>query len=306
MILRLIARVSVVIGMLCIVLMALALSARGWMPSRTLAVESNRTGQWDIFLYDLHSRRLVNLTADNPYDDRSAAWSSDGHYLAFQSLSEENQSAEIFILDVFGGERRQLTRTDSNSSDPAWSPDGSQIAFVLGYGLIHVIDLDGTHGYEVARGFNPEWSPDSTNLLYASFRGNYEQGIYIVNVDGGDARPVFALGILDLAYWSPSWSADNRYVAFVSESEGNPEIYRVDVACVLDLDACDRRPLRLTTNPRRDISPSWSPDSREIAFACETPDGSAICLMDADGNASRRVLVPTIGEHYFAPAWRPS
>jgi TolB protein len=295
------------VGMIANIVAICLMGAVRLDPSHPLiAFESNRAGNWDIYLYDLTRARLHNLTPQNPYDDRGAAWSADGRYLAFQSLRADHPGAEIFILDVFGGDLRQLTRTGSNNSDPAWSPDGTQIAFVFGYGLIRLIGVDGVGEYELARGFNPEWSPDGAHVLYASFRSNYEQGIYIVDADGGESRPVFALGILDLAYWSPSWSPDNRYVAFVSESEGNPEIYRVDVACVLDLAACDRRPMRLTVSPRRDISPSWSPDSRALAFACDTPAGSAICVMDADGVGLHIAVVPTMGEHYFAPAWRPN
>ncbi|GMQ85787.1 MAG: hypothetical protein BMS9Abin07_1355 [Acidimicrobiia bacterium] len=84
---------------------------------------------------------------------------------------------------------------------------------------------------------------------------------------------------------------DNGKIAFVSDRDGNSEIY------VVDADGSD--PVNLTSNPAADSAPSWSPDGRQIAFASDRDGERAIYVMNGDGTAPTR-LVPG-GD----PAWSP-
>ncbi len=95
-----------------------------------------------------------------------------------------------------------------------------------------------------------------------------------------------------------AWSADGRRIAFVTDRDGNPEIY------VMNADGTDQT--RLTTDPASDSYPTWSPgpsDSARIAFT-STRDGDAeIYVMDADGTDQTRLTFSAGVDQ--RPDWHP-
>ena len=92
--------------------------------------------------------------------------------------------------------------------------------------------------------------------------------------------------------WSPLWSPDGRYIAFMSDRDGNDDIY------VMGSDGSNQRRL---TNSGDDRNPSWSPDGRHIAFESDRAGSWRIYVMDSDGSNQRRLT--TEGGRY--PSWSP-
>ncbi len=84
-------------------------------------------------------------------------------------------------------------------------------------------------------------------------------------------------------------------IAFVSQRDGNPEIY------VMNVDGSNVR--RLTNNTVNDTSPAWSPDGALIAFVSRRHGNSEIYVMNADGSNVRRLTSHSAGD--FSPAWSP-
>ena len=182
-----------------------------------------------------------------------------------------------------GSDVRRLT--DDMGKAPAWSPDGSQIAFSSnrdGNLEIYVMNSDGSDPRRLTdhadRDGEPSWSPDGRHIAFMSDRENPRGDIYVMNSDGSDPRRLTDHGRRDE---SPAWSPDGRHIAFASSRSGNGEIY------VMNSDGSD--PRRLTDHADRDGEPSWSPDGRHIAFVSSRSGDGDIYVMNSDGSDPRRL-----------------
>ena len=109
-------------------------SSLTWSPDgRTIAFAGNRNAQFDIFLLDLETLEIRNLTKDEIYDS-APAFSPDGSKLAFISIA--NESGQIYEIDLDDpSQRYRITNDEFHNTDPVYGSDG-------GHDLLHV----GPHG----------------------------------------------------------------------------------------------------------------------------------------------------------------
>lgn len=114
-----------------------------WSPDgKSIAFSGNQNGQFDIFVLDLASRTVTNITRDERYDG-GPTWSRDSSSVVFSS--EVATHDKLFRIDLATpGVRTQLTFGESNDLDPAFSPDGTRLFFTSdrnGYDNIHELAL---------------------------------------------------------------------------------------------------------------------------------------------------------------------
>ena len=189
-----------------------------WSPDgRAIAFQTNRYGGYDIAVIDADGTGLERLTTNDAVNG-SPAWSPDGSKIAFSSsdLSGGRQGpSNIAVMNADGTGLALLTQNQGgfDSWEPAWSPDGSRIAFVTN-GDLYVMNADGT---EVTRltnrtasgGFagEPDWSPDGRRIAFRGERGQ----IFTMNPDGSDH---FDLGVT--AGRDPTWSPDGTRIALIA------------------------------------------------------------------------------------------
>jgi TolB protein len=195
---------------------------------------------------------------------------------------------------------RRLTKVEGDFL-PAWSPDGTMIAFERENGdqQLWVIDSRGSGLRRLTAGRSdgsPTWSPDGSRLLFT--RGTVgREDFYTVASDGTDVRRL-ALGHRDDG--SPAWSPDRASIAFVAtDPAGNLGIY------VMSTDGSGRT--RIAGHIQA-AWPKWSPDGTQLAFVNEA-DGS-IYVSDRHGTRTRRVFdVRTLNNatepNFTIPAWSP-
>src|ERR671912_79049 len=127
---------------------------------------------------DADGANRTNLTNTLKLLEYRASWAPSGAQLVFvrelagQVISEQ---ADIFVMDANGENATNLTQTDGNEDDPAWSPDGGKIAFagvrdggqeILTMdpdgGNEEILTGDGTDAFDRA----PDWSPDGTMVAF--------------------------------------------------------------------------------------------------------------------------------------------
>jgi len=175
-----------------------------------VAFASHRGGQWDLYVLDLHSGELRQITDDRNYDG-APSWSPDGAWLVAERYQGDN--LEIFIHAVdSASEMLQLTDNPAVDFAPAWSPDGRRIAFSSerdGSKAIWLLDLDNQSDGRLRRlvevstteQVNPAWSPDGSTLAWASIEQG-ETRLYTIDVDDEQAAPVY-IGSGDRPAWGP-------------------------------------------------------------------------------------------------------
>jgi hypothetical protein len=180
-----------------------------------------------------------------------------------------------------GGLRYGLLRaiyTYDCADAPAWSPDGTRIAYASTAfqsgrnckGGLWVTKTDGSGERKIAElGGNPDWAPDGSTLAFEV------GGVAVISADGGEARLLVPGGS------SPSWSPDGTQLAFA----GGGGIY---------VAAADGTGMRLVTPAGS--QPDWSPDGSRLVFA----NGGGLRVISVDGSGLR-----TLTQYGSDPAWSP-
>jgi Tol biopolymer transport system component len=238
---------------------------------------------------------------------------SGGGVIAF--VSKRDGNFEIYVMNADGSDQRRLTHNDADDWAPAWSPDGTQLAFSSerdGNFEIYVMDLSDGIGartadqdppdqrrltYREANDWDPDWSPDGTQLIFHSERGDQGFDIWLMNADGSDTRRLTNTAYDEIHL---AWSPDGSRFAFESTFDGNYQIY-VIAADSRAPGSLDQQ--RLTSHVAGNRFPDWSPDGSQIAFSSMRDGNNEIYVMDADGRNKQRLTVND-GEDWD-PTWSP-
>ena len=201
----------------------------------------------------------------------------------------------IQTMTVTGSDLQTVT---TDGAAPAYSPDGSRIAFIRNDGTdneIWVINANGTNPVQLTSNNvddqGPTWSADGTKIGFNSTVGGVTQ-IYTVSAAGGTPT---ALTTADGGNGTPSWSPNGTKIAFTSTRDGHPEIY------VMNADGTGQT--RLTGDDEWDYDASWSPDGTRIAYTHGggVPD---IFVMNANGSSPAN-LTNTLNDGESSAAWSP-
>ena len=222
------------------------------------------------------------------------ALASNTGRIVFTSLRDGN--AEIYVMDVDGGNQENLTNHPADDRQPDWSPDGTKIAFVSsrdgGGSQIHVMDADGKNVIrltDVPGGKrDPDWSPDGRQIAF-SVDGRGEDYIAVMDADGRNRER-----LQDKATGT-SWSPDGKQIAFMSWRDGHREFY------VIGVGGQGRKKVTQDLVPK--WSPSFSPDGRRIAYMAEHKGFYHIHVVAPDGRDLQRLTHNE--ENHWAPAWSP-
>jgi Tol biopolymer transport system component len=232
-----------------------------------------------------------------------AAFPGANGKLAFSSpRSGFPTESNIFTMGADGSAQTQITSFDGDELYPAWSPDGTRVAFQQDPGLhpeIWTAKADGTDLRQLtsnsADDVHPAWSPDATKIVFASDRqdpsGNLSD-LFVMNAaNGSGAVNITNTPAIDEDY--PSWSPDGAKIAFSRDG---------DIATVAP-NGTSLVPL--TATERREFEPDWSPYGTQIVFRTGINFDDEIFKMNADGSGVTNLTNTGAGVEE-RPVWAPA
>ncbi len=240
---------------------------------------AGKTGELRIFDTETRQSRVLLETAT---PNLAPVFSPNGDWIVFQNRIEGN--TEICLIKPDGSGYMNLTNNAATDSDPAWSPDGTQIAFASNRGGnsgkydLYLMNSDGNaqrrmYSSNLGMSTSPAWSPDGREIVFANDKedgqtGNFE--IFKVGLGAGETEK--RLTFHPRADSQPAVSPDGNHIAFISNADGNSEIYVMNSDGTL--------PLRITRNAAEDLMPHWSANGKRMIFASNRAGKFAIYEID--------------------------
>ena len=252
-----------------------------------IAFYTYRTGLPDILVVDSHGQLVKNLSDSPDTWDIQPVWSPNGKLIAWSSGANMGELGVRIAREdgelVSDGVRIEGRRTFFGG----WSPDSKLIVVSVDdpetrQFAIYVCALDGSAATRVTKAPGswtaPTFSPDGKTIA-AGWKPDRdsESRIQIMRTDGTGVRTLSTAG----SATSPAYSPDGRTLVYVSERDGNPELYAIDLTTEVER--------RLTTSDDPDRFPRFSFDGRSILWCSEANGTSDIWTMDVRGTHLRNL-----------------
>ena len=277
-------------------------SAVSWSPDSKQVVFAMAGSLW---IQPVDSGTARQITAGPGYDHQPD-WSPDGKQIVFSKYDKD--AVELWIFDVQTGETRQLTQDGAVNVDARWSPDGKKIAYVSTAHNkrfhIFVAELQGNSTPKIRQlteekksivaryyysGFDhelsPTWSPDSTEIIFISNRGNIygSGGFWRMKAEpGAEARQIR----YEETTWKahPDWSPDGKRVIYSSYL--GRQWHQL---WIMTAEGGD--PFPLTYGEFDITSPRWSRNFKQIAYVSNQQGNTSLWIQDVVGGAKKELKI---------------
>jgi TolB protein len=269
--------------------------------------------------------------------DRNPDVSPDGLRIAFEregvDCGPDCSYDEVFVVDADGSHLTQLTQNPTDekcgsggfcNGSPAWSPDGSEIAFTRASGLvehnlienvgIYIMNADGSEVRQITQksqpalgeDSDPQWSPDARKIVFQRFNvrtatPRHGVALWTVELVSGDERRVTPWRLR--AGDTPDWSPDGRRILFHSNVDG-PDTVSANLYTIRP-DGTQLRQLTFAEGGRvQYLGSSYSPDGTMIVFGRRPATGGTaadvfVMRVDRTQQITRTVLYDSY------PDWGP-
>ena len=183
--------------------------------------------------------------------------------------------------------------------NPAWSPDGSRVAFetnASGRFALFSTRADGGDARPLweseSADTNASWSPDGRRVAFVSNRAGGQLDVFVANPDG--------TGVVNISddpgqQYQPAWSPDGRWIAYVTKPRPADRLHDIVIANVA---TGEKR--AIVVPDTNEMAPSFSPDGTRVAFASNRSGTNEIYTMRLDGSD---VQALTAGTQSSMPRW---
>lgn len=296
--------------LLCALSLTVPAMASAAFPGKNGQIAYARTYKHGLEIFSANPRtgKSERLTSEAILDgDTMAAghpsFGPDGKRIVFTNAVQTKRIGgrrnDVYVMRADGSHVKRLTSTEVGESLPAFSADGSKVAYSLA-NKTYLVNANGKGGRTELTaelpngGIGATFSPDGTKVAVASSEGG-DSDIFVMNADGTDPVNVTA-GSPDAEY-SPDFSPDGTRLAFISDRDdayGDLFTMAVDGSDVVSVAANDGV---------ETAAPAYSPDGKQIAY--ETRENSrgaiGVFVIDADGGTPTKL--PHAGAVSEEPTW---
>jgi TolB protein len=262
---------------------------------------SSRSGTKEIWAMDYDGQNQHQVTHLGTIS-LSPRISPDNARIAFASLGREGWSIRMYSLELNRLVNFPAGTAGGSNQSPAWSSDGSKIAFSSsrsGDSEIWVADANGGNLHKLTNYPGPDvaptWNPrTNAQLAWVSAHGTGLPQIYTMDQDGANVQRLTDGGYAI----SPSWASNGQFLTFSWNRKygpgapGGQDIYVMDIV--------SKRWLQLTHDAGSNDFPSWAPDGRHIVFERAINGRSQVWTMLADGTEQHQLT--QTGNNYM-PNW---
>jgi dipeptidyl aminopeptidase/acylaminoacyl peptidase len=226
--------------------------------------------------------------------------SPDGTRIVIQRLDALTGSPDLWVEHLERGTRVRVTEEGTSGQLPVWSPDGTRLAYVAGSFEKPVVTIAASDGTGVIstlpcprfRCEPSDWSADGRWLLVTALQGGAVDVWMLSTATSGRPRPLLTESFVER---DARFSPDGRFMAYVSEETGRPEI---------SVRTVDGTPRREVVSVGGGTQPVWSRDGTELLFV--DPEGAlrTVAVRQTSGGrpaigSTRRINVPPIGTGHY-------
>lgn len=243
---------------------------------KRIAFQSDRDGNWDIYLMDEDGAQEVRLT-NHEAPDEMPVFGSKEHIIAFTSTRDDtlhrdrlSKTRNIFFIDINAGNLARVVDHEADDWYPSLIGDGEQFVFVSErddfrdvpfqekWSDIYLQDLNNSTVLRLTQNEADDGSPAvSSNgkwiLFTSNVTGTYQ--IYQMNLKG---TMLEQLTFIEGNCGAPHFSHDGKMITFFADIKGNYDIFMMD--------HIGKEIVQLTNDPAQESYPSFSPDKRKIIF----------------------------------------
>ncbi|MEZ4861495.1 MAG: hypothetical protein R3C14_09315 [Caldilineaceae bacterium] len=268
-------------------------------PPQPITFVSTQDGNAEIYRMKPNGANQMRLT-DEAKADVWPLWSNDYAQIAFIRINQISpyRLFSFYTMQADGsGQRLILSIGMPSLWHYAWSPDNRWLIYLGGkfYPDMGIIDLNNlTDSHRIANVWDVDWKPDGAQMAVNQSWGPINPaGVVIFETEG--LTRTFSITTNYTALGNAlDWSPDGTKIAYISSTDGNPELYL--------LDAISYTQTRLTDTPQDDIHPVWLSDSVHLLFISLRDGNREIYKINVANSLQTRLTNTGLSAANFVPA----
>lgn len=241
-------------------------------------------------------RHVAHLIADKIYEKFTGQPGAFATRIAY--VTKTGKRFTLQIADADGFNAQTLVSSNEPIISPAWSPDGSKMAYVSFEKKKPIVFVQSLYTGErkVVANFKgnnsaPAWAPDGSKLAVVLTYGANSQ-IHTISVDGSNLQQVTKSSSIDT---EPAFSPDGQFIYFSSDRGGRPQIYKVP--------ASGGSASRVTFEGGYNVSPRFSPDGKYLTYIRNDGGAFKVAVQDLGTGA---VKILSSGSQDESPSFAPN